>query len=115
MSLYIIGWSIETDDVQMAPDFNFTYPTSNNPASSATATASTVGTSRARRARSADVPATTSGAGHCSSLIKLAPNATDLFVGHATWFTYSSMIRIYKCVVFCSLCFNCPCISPCHG
>jgi hypothetical protein len=30
MNIYVIGWSIESSDVQMAPNYNLTYPTSNN-------------------------------------------------------------------------------------
>lgn len=34
--------------------------------------------------------------GHCSALVKVTGNYSDLFVGHSSWFTYSSMLRIYK-------------------
>jgi hypothetical protein len=60
--------------------------------------ASTLGTSRVRTP-SSDLPSPIAGTGHCSSFVKLAPNAADLFVGHATWFTYDTMIRIYKYVI----------------
>lgn len=33
---------------------------------------------------------------HCSSLIKLAPDFSDIYFGHNTWTTYTSMIRIFK-------------------
>lgn len=35
-------------------------------------------------------------AGHCSVLIKLTGDYSDLFMGHSAWFTYSSMLRIFK-------------------
>lgn len=35
-------------------------------------------------------------AGSCSALIKLLPNAQDLFVSHNTWTVYESMLRIMK-------------------
>ncbi|KYR02868.1 hypothetical protein DLAC_00340 [Tieghemostelium lacteum] len=34
--------------------------------------------------------------GHCTTLIKLTDNNTDLMVGHTTWSQYTDMIRIYK-------------------
>lgn len=34
--------------------------------------------------------------GHCSALIKLVPDGSELFVGHNTWIDYSSMSRIFK-------------------
>jgi len=34
--------------------------------------------------------------GHCSALIQCAPGNTDLYVGHATWDSYRSMIRLVK-------------------
>jgi hypothetical protein len=34
--------------------------------------------------------------GHCSALIKVTGNYSDLFAGHSSWFTYSSMLRIFK-------------------
>ena len=33
---------------------------------------------------------------HCSALIKLADDFNDIWFGHNTWFTYTSMIRIFK-------------------
>ena len=34
--------------------------------------------------------------GKCSALIKLAPDLSDLFMAHATWDTFTAMLRIYK-------------------
>lgn len=34
--------------------------------------------------------------GHCSALIKVTGNYSDLFAGHSSWFTYASMLRVYK-------------------
>lgn len=34
--------------------------------------------------------------GHCSGLIKLNGDFSDLFVGHSSWFSYSNTNRIYK-------------------
>ena len=36
------------------------------------------------------------GSGHCSALIKLLPGNKDLYISHATWWTYSSMLRVFK-------------------
>jgi len=36
------------------------------------------------------------GVGHCSALVRLLPNNTDLYVSHDTWNTYQSMLRILK-------------------
>ena len=33
---------------------------------------------------------------HCSALIKLADDFSDIWFGHNTWFSYNSMIRIFK-------------------
>ena len=33
---------------------------------------------------------------HCSSLIKVSPDYSDLWFGHNTWTAYNKMIRIYK-------------------
>ena len=33
---------------------------------------------------------------HCSALIKLANDYSDIWFGHNTWFSYTSMIRIFK-------------------
>jgi hypothetical protein len=37
---------------------------------------------------------------HCSALIKVTPDLSDLFFGHTSWFTYSSMTRIWKTYKF---------------
>ena len=34
--------------------------------------------------------------GKCSALIKLAPDLSDIFMAHATWDTFTAMLRIYK-------------------
>jgi len=34
--------------------------------------------------------------GHCSALVRLAPDNNDLLVGHTTWNDYNKMIRIFK-------------------
>ncbi|GAX82744.1 hypothetical protein CEUSTIGMA_g10170.t1 [Chlamydomonas eustigma] len=34
--------------------------------------------------------------GHCSVLVKVKGDLTDLFVGHVTWTDYYAMVRIYK-------------------
>lgn len=34
--------------------------------------------------------------GHCSSIVKLLPNASDIFAGHNTWMGYHLMLRIFK-------------------
>eukprot|EP01116_Phalansterium_solitarium_P025523 TRINITY_DN9808_c0_g1_i1.p1 TRINITY_DN9808_c0_g1~~TRINITY_DN9808_c0_g1_i1.p1 ORF type:complete len:527 (-),score=200.75 TRINITY_DN9808_c0_g1_i1:373-1953(-) len=34
--------------------------------------------------------------GHCSALVKLAPDLSDLWAGQSAWFTYGAMNRIYK-------------------
>ncbi|XP_078481203.1 putative phospholipase B-like 2 [Ciona intestinalis] len=34
--------------------------------------------------------------GSCSALVKLLPNNTDVFMGHATWTNYRSMLRMMK-------------------
>lgn len=33
---------------------------------------------------------------HCSSLIKIADNFSDILFGHTTWFSYLTMTRMYK-------------------
>ncbi|KAF5842106.1 phospholipase B-domain-containing protein [Dunaliella salina] len=34
--------------------------------------------------------------GHCSALIKVAADLSDIYVGHATWDSYTQALRIYK-------------------
>eukprot|EP00419_Tripos_fusus_P011299 CAMPEP_0172665738 /NCGR_PEP_ID=MMETSP1074-20121228/7422_1 /TAXON_ID=2916 /ORGANISM="Ceratium fusus, Strain PA161109" /LENGTH=623 /DNA_ID=CAMNT_0013482079 /DNA_START=84 /DNA_END=1955 /DNA_ORIENTATION=+ len=34
--------------------------------------------------------------GHCSSIVKLLPNASDIFAGHNTWFGFHLMLRVFK-------------------
>ena len=41
--------------------------------------------------------------GHCSAIIKLADDLSDIFWGHSSWFVYSDMIRYYKTYDFSSL------------
>jgi len=36
------------------------------------------------------------GATHCSALIKVAPDLSDLWMGHSTWSNYINMLRTYK-------------------
>lgn len=38
--------------------------------------------------------------GHCSALIKLLPGIEEIYIGHTSWFVYSSMLRIYKSYEF---------------
>lgn len=38
--------------------------------------------------------------GKCSALIKLAPDLSDIFMGHSTWDTYTAQLRIYKHYAF---------------
>ena len=102
INLLLISYSIELDDVQMAPPFNQTFPTSSFSAASSPSAALVRSESQQRIGGRLNVGSSASsvytGTGHCSTLIKLAANATDIFVGHTTWFTYSTMIRIYKFV-----------------
>ena len=35
-------------------------------------------------------------AGHCSGLVRVMPGLEDLLFAHSSWFTYGSMLRIYK-------------------
>jgi hypothetical protein len=37
---------------------------------------------------------------HCSALIKVADDLSDIYFGHATWSTYNMMLRIYKTYTF---------------
>jgi len=34
--------------------------------------------------------------GHCSSIVKLLPDGSELFAGHNTWMTYNLMLRVFK-------------------
>lgn len=38
--------------------------------------------------------------GHCSALIKVLPGFENIFASHSSWYTYSSMLRIYKHYAF---------------
>ncbi|KAL4421804.1 hypothetical protein ABPG77_009610, partial [Micractinium sp. CCAP 211/92] len=38
--------------------------------------------------------------GKCSALIKLAPDMSDIWMGHSTWDTYTAQLRIYKHYAF---------------
>ena len=38
--------------------------------------------------------------GHCSALIRVTDDLSDIMVGHNSWFVYSSMLRIYKTYEF---------------
>ena len=33
---------------------------------------------------------------HCSAALSIAPDLSDIFIGHATWCNYDSMLRIFK-------------------
>lgn len=37
---------------------------------------------------------------HCSGLVKVTGNYSELFVAHSAWFVYQSMIRVYKSYYF---------------
>lgn len=34
--------------------------------------------------------------GHCSAIVKISDDLSDLLAGHSSWFTYSAMNRIFK-------------------
>ena len=36
--------------------------------------------------------------GHCSALIKMTYNMSDIYVAHATWGTYNMMLRVFKTI-----------------
>ncbi|EGG23772.1 phospholipase B [Cavenderia fasciculata] len=38
--------------------------------------------------------------GHCSSLVKLSDDLTDLYSGHTTWSSYYEMVRMFKIYTF---------------
>jgi hypothetical protein len=33
---------------------------------------------------------------HCSAALRVAPDFSDIFIGHSTWCNYDSMLRIFK-------------------
>jgi hypothetical protein len=33
---------------------------------------------------------------HCSAALRIAPDLSDILIGHSTWCNYDSMIRIFK-------------------
>jgi len=37
---------------------------------------------------------------HCSSLIKVSPDLSELYAGHTTWSQYFTMLRVYKSYTF---------------
>lgn len=40
--------------------------------------------------------ATVASSGHCSGLVAVTGNFSDLFMAHSSWFIYQGMLRIYK-------------------
>jgi len=34
--------------------------------------------------------------GHCSAIVKLLPDGSDLYIGHNTWFEYYHLVRMWK-------------------
>jgi hypothetical protein len=34
--------------------------------------------------------------GHCSALVKVADDLSEIYAGHSSWFVYSNMLRIFK-------------------
>ncbi len=41
--------------------------------------------------------------GHCSAIIRVADDLSDIFFGHSSWYVYSAMIRLYKSYDFSSM------------
>ena len=41
--------------------------------------------------------------GHCSAIVRVADDFSDIFWGHSSWFEYSDMLRYYKNYDFSSL------------
>ena len=41
--------------------------------------------------------------GHCSAILRVADDLSDIFFGHSSWFVYSNMLRYYKTYDFTSL------------
>jgi len=46
--------------------------------------------------------------GHCSVVVKAADDLSDIFGGHSTWSSYSTMLRVYK---FYKFDFNLPFVA----
>ena len=46
--------------------------------------------------------------GHCSAILRLADDNSDIFFGHSSWFVYSDMLRYYKTYDLSSLSIKVP-------